>query len=254
MTARWLRLPIEASAHAAAVDAMIVSIHWLIAGLAIIFGVFFVICLIRFNRRANPRARYRNVPARVAWIFVTAITAVELWELFFVAIPLWTSRVSQVPNAGTATVIRVVAEQFAWNVHYPGADGTFGRTDISLITPDNPLGLDRSDPAGKDDIATINELYFPVGRPVLVQLTSKDVIHSFSLPQMRIKQDAIPGMVIPVWFVPTVVTPVGQTWEINCSQLCGLAHYRMRARYRSMTAADFDRFLRDEAAALPARR
>jgi cytochrome c oxidase subunit 2 len=246
--AGWMRLPVEASAHAQAVDAMIVSVHWLIAGLAVIFGAFFVVCLIRFNRRANPRARYRNVSPRVAWIFVSAITAIELWELFFVAIPLWASRVTHPPAPEEATVIRVVAEQFAWNVHYPGADGRFGRTDISLITPDNPLGLDRRDPAASDDVTTINEFYFPIGKPVLVQLTSKDVIHSFSLPQMRIKQDAIPGMVIPVWFVPTVVTPAGESWEINCSQLCGLAHYRMRARYRSMTAADFDRFLAAEAA------
>jgi len=249
---KWMRLPIEASAHAHAVDEMIVSVHWLIAGIALIFGVFFLICLIRFNRRANPAARYRGVAPRIAWIFVSAITIVELWELFFVAIPLWASRVSNFPSGPEVTVIRVVAEQFAWNIHYPGADGKFGRTDASLITPDNPLGLDRLDPPAKDDIFTINEFYFPSGKPVLVQLTSKDVIHSFSLPQMRVKQDAIPGMMIPVWFVPTVTTPDGERWEINCSQLCGLAHYRMRGLYRSMTPADFKQFLDDETAALKA--
>ena len=247
---RWMRLPIQASEHAQAVDHMITSVHWLIGGLGLLFGLFFLFCLIRFNRRAHPRASHANVSPRIAWILIGAITVVELWELFFVAIPLWASRVSNFPSAPQATVVRVVAEQFAWNIHYPGPDGKFGRTAIALITPDNPLGLDRRDADAKDDVFTINEFYFPVGKPVLVQLTAKDVIHSFSLAQMRIKQDAIPGMTIPVWFVPTVTTPDGETWEINCSQLCGLAHYRMRGLYRSMSQADFDQFLQDELAAL----
>jgi len=245
---RWMRLPIEASAHAQAVDHMITRVHWLIGGLGLLFGLFFLFCLIRFNRRAHPGASYRNVSPRIVWIFLAAVTAVELWELFVVAIPLWASRVSNFPSAPQATVIRVVSEQFAWNIHYPGPDGKFGRTDITLIKPDNPLGLDRTDQDAKDDIFTINEFYFPIGKPVLVRLTSKDVIHSFSLPQMRIKQDAIPGLTIPVWFVPIVATPDGETWDINCSQLCGLGHYRMRGLYRSMTQADFDQFIKELAA------
>jgi len=95
-----------------------------------------------------------------------------------------------------------VAEQFAWNVHYPGADGVFGKRDIKLITAENPLGLDRSDPAAKDDIATINLLHLPVGKKVVVYLTTKDVIHGFGIPLLRVKQDAIPGQNIRVWFRP----------------------------------------------------
>jgi cytochrome c oxidase subunit II len=243
----FLGLPPEASSHAAAVDGLIVSVHWLIVVLALGFGAFFLYCLLRFNRRMHPRARRGGVPAIVAWGIVGAITAVELWELFFNAIPLWASRVSDFPAMANATVIRVVAEQFSWNVHYPGPDGKFGRTEVSLVSADNPLGLDRSDAAAKDDVTTINELEFPVGRPVIVQLSSKDVIHSFSLPEMRIKQDAVPGMMIPVWFSPTVVTPAGVRWEINCSQLCGLGHFRMRGFYRSVAADEFQRFLREHA-------
>jgi heme/copper-type cytochrome/quinol oxidase subunit 2 len=100
----------------------------------------------------------------------------------------------------------MVAEQFAWNVHYPGPDGVFGKTDISLITAENPLGLDRNDPAAKDDIVTINQLNLPVGKPVIIHLSSKDVIHSLNLPLFRVKQDAIPGQSIRVWFTPTVTT------------------------------------------------
>lgn len=247
MMRAFLALPVEASRHAPAVDGIIVSIHWLIAILSVGFGVFFLYCLVRFSRRMHPRASRGGIPSVIAWGVVGAIAVVELWDLFFRAIPLWASRVSDFPPAEQATVVRVVAEQFAWNVHYPGADGTFGRTDVSLVSPDNPLGLDRSDPAAKDDVTTINELEFPVGRPVIVQLSSKDVIHSFSLPEMRIKQDAIPGMMIPVWFYPTAATPDGVRWEINCSQLCGLGHFRMRGFYRSVSEDEFAKFLRQHA-------
>ena len=88
----------------------------------------------------------------------------------------------------------------------------------------------------------------PLGRPVIVQLSSKDVIHSFSLPEMRVKQDAIPGMMIPVWFYPTTATPNGVQWEINCSQLCGLGHFKMRGFYRSVSEDEFARFLREQRA------
>ena len=104
------------------------------------------------------------------------------------------------------------------------------------------LGLDRMDPNAKDDIATINQLNLPVDRPVLVHLMSKDVIHSFGLFEMRVKQDAIPGMTIPVWFIPN---RVGQ-YEIACSQLCGLGHYRMRGFVVVQSAAEFKTWFDDQ--------
>jgi cytochrome c oxidase subunit 2 len=111
------------------------------------------------------------------------------------------------------------------------------------VSSDNPLGLDRTDPASRDDVTTINELHLPIDTPVIVYLSSKDVVHSFTLPQMRVKQDTIPGTVQPVWFTPT---RTGE-WEIVCSQLCGLAHYRMRGFYTVQTAADFKAWLASEA-------
>jgi cytochrome c oxidase subunit 2 len=138
--------------------------------------------------------------------------------------------------------VRVVAEQFAWNVHYPGADHIFGKTDVKLVSSANPLGLDITDPHAKDDIATLNQLYLEVNRPIIVRLSSKDVIHSFGLPYMRVKQDAIPGMVVPVHFTP-IKTSGDETWEIACAQLCGLGHYRMRGQYHVQTKADFDKWM-----------
>src|SRR5207253_896501 len=99
----------------------------------------------------------------------------------------------QPPDESRALHVRVIAEQFAWNIQYPGPDHQFGKRDAKLVTPDNPIGLDLKDPAAKDDVTTINQLHIPVHTPVIVDVTSKDVIHSFFLPVMRIKQDVIPG-------------------------------------------------------------
>ena len=124
--------------------------------------------------------------------------------------------------------------------------GLFGRTDLQLLSPSNPLGLDRSDPVAQDDITTINVMHLPVNKPVIVHLSSKDVIHSFALPQMRVKQDVIPGLSQPVWFTPT---QTGE-WEIPCSQLCGLGHYRMQGYYTIETEAEYQAWLAEETAFL----
>ena len=158
------------------------------------------------------------------------------------AIPAWALRVTAFPSEREAVVVRVVGEQFAWNVQYPGPDGRFGKTDLKLVTADNPLGLDRRDPDAKDDITTINQLNLPIDRPVLVHLSSKDVIHSFGLIEMRVKQDAIPGMTMPVWFIPN---RLGE-YEIACSQLCGLGHFRMRGFITVQSAADFQKWYDDQ--------
>jgi len=159
--------------------------------------------------------------------------------LAFFSSPLWSARVNAFPPEAASTVVRVVAGQFSWNIHYPGPDGRFGRTDASLLSPANPLGLDLTDPAARDDVMAVNELNLPVNRPSIVYLSSKDVVHSFTLPQMRVKQDANPGTVQPVWFTPT---QRGE-WEIACSQLCGLAHYRMKGIYRVQTPEEFAEWL-----------
>jgi cytochrome c oxidase subunit 2 len=160
-----------------------------------------------------------------------------------------------VPPESEALVVEVTGEQFAWNVHYAGADGKFGRTDIKMIDlQSNPLGLDRDDPAAKDDVTTVNQLYLPVNRPIIVRLRSKDVIHSFNVPQMRVKQDAVPGFTIPIWFVPNVTTAEMRTrlgnpefqYEIACAQLCGLGHSRMRAFVTVLGADEFQKWLADQ--------
>ena len=240
----WLGLPVEASAHAARIDQIIVLTHWLMAAIFTGWLIFFVYVLVRFRRGAHPKADYEGAKGRWAKVVEGGILAAEVILLVFFSIPTWSSRVDAFPSEQQATVVRVVAEQFIWNIQYPGRDGVFGRTRRELVTNANPLGLDPTDPAAKDDVWTQNQLNLPVGRPVIVHLSSKDVIHSFGLPQMRVKQDAIPGVEQRVWFTPT---QTGE-FEIACSQLCGLGHYRMRGFYTIQTQADFDAWLAQQPA------
>lgn len=240
----WLGLPVAASAHAAEVDHIVGLVHWLMLVLLVGWGLFFVYVLFRFRQGKQKRAIYHGVKGRWSTWVEGGVLAAEIVLLVFFSIPFWSTNVDALPSEHQSTVVRVVAEQFAWNVHYPGPDGRFGRTELALLGPANPLGLDRSDPAGRDDVTTINELFLPVNRPAIIYLSSKDVVHSFALPQMRVKQDAIPGIVQPVWFTPT---ETGQ-WEIICSQLCGLVHFRMVGSYTIQPQALFDAWLAGEAA------
>lgn len=199
-----LGLPLVASAHGGEIDQMIVVIHWMMFILFAGWGGFFLYTLIRFRQSKSPKADPVGVKSHFSSYIEGAVAIFEVVLLVGFAYPLWSKRVNALPPEKDATVVRVIAEQFAWNVHYPGNDGIFGRTDIKLVTSDNPIGLDRSDPNAKDDITTINQLNLPVGKPVIVRLSSKDVIHSFGIPLLRVKQDAIPGEVIRVWFEPTM--------------------------------------------------
>ncbi len=250
----YLGLPAAASSHAGEIDQLIVLVHWLMLVLFAGWGAFFLFVIVRFRRGANPKANYTGAKGKFAKSAEVAVAVVESALLVFYAIPAWATRVREFPSENEATVVRVVGEQFAWNVHYAGPDGKFGRSDVKLVSADNPLGIDRTDPNAKDDISAPNQLHVPVNRPVLVHLSSKDVIHSFGLYEMRVKQDAIPGMQIPVWFIPTVTTAemrqkLGKAdfdYEITCSQLCGLGHYRMRGFLTVDSAEDFSKWIADQ--------
>ncbi|HEV8580329.1 MAG TPA: hypothetical protein VGX68_14775 [Thermoanaerobaculia bacterium] len=256
-------LPPDASAHGLELDKLTAIVHWFMLVLFVGWGLFFLYCLIRFRRKAHPVARYGGAKGHFSTYGEAGVVLVEVILLVAFAVPIWARRVNAVPDKSQAVQVRVVAEQFAWNIHYPGKDGLFGRTDSKLVTAgSNPLGLDPNDPAGKDDVTTINQLHLPAGRPALIYLSSKDVIHSFYLPVMRVKQDAIPGQVIPVYFTPTRVNPPEAAlpacalkktcWEIACAQLCGLTHYRMQGYLNVESEADFEKWLADNAPQPPA--
>jgi cytochrome c oxidase subunit 2 len=241
-----LGMPVAGSSHAGELDDIMVLVHWLMVLLFVGWGAFFVYVLARFRQRRHPRATYHGVRGGWSTWVEGGVLVAEVVLLAFFSIPFWSTNVDALPDERQSTIVRVVAEQFAWNVHYPGRDGQFGATSAARVSPDNPLGLDRNDPAGRDDITTINLLNLPVGKPVIVFLSSKDVVHSFGLGEMRVKQDAVPGIVQPVWFTPTMTG----RWDIACSQLCGIAHYRMRGVYTIQSEADYDAWLLEEEAFL----
>lgn len=253
-----LNFPENASTHGAELDWLTAIVHWFMIILFVGWGIFFVYALFRFRKGRNPVASYEGAKGKFSTYGEAGVVLVEVVLLVLFAVPIWAKRVSTVPDEAQAVKVRVVAEQFAWNVHYPGRDGIFGRTDSKLVkSGTNPLGLDPNDPLGKDDIITLNQLHLPVDRQALIYLSSKDVIHSLALPQMRVKQDAIPGMVIPVYFTPNRVTPESAQfpacagkktcWEIACAQLCGLTHYRMQGYYMIHSQQDYDKWLADNA-------
>jgi cytochrome c oxidase subunit II len=246
-----------AAAHGGQIDAMIGWIHVFMLVLFVGWGGFFVYCLVRFRRSRNPVADYTGVTGNTSKYSEIAVALVEAVLLIGFAIPLWAARVDDLPSASEALTVQVTGEQFAWNVHYAGPDGVFGRTDLTLLDlQSNPLGLDRDDPAAKDDVTMLNQLYLPVNRPIIVRLRSKDVIHSFGVPEFRVKQDAIPGLTIPIHFIPTVTTAEMRTrkgnpefqYEIACAQLCGIGHAAMRGFVTVQTAEEFQKWLEEQIA------
>lgn len=243
----WLGLPRLASAHGGQIDQLIGFIHIVMFVLFIGWGAFFAFLLVRFRKGAHPKANYTGVKSHFSSYIEGAVAVVEVILLVGFSIPLWAKVVVQTPSEEESTVVRVVAQQFQWNCHYPGPDGKFGPIDVKLMDDQtNPIGLNREDPAGKDDVWTINQLHLPVNKPVLIYLSSKDVIHSFSLPEMRVKQDIIPGMQIPISWTPTVTGD----YEIACAQLCGLGHYRMRGYMTIHTPEAFQQWLGEKQAEL----
>jgi cytochrome c oxidase subunit II len=214
--------PTLASEHGGRIDSLFMAV-------LVVTGIAFVLVqgalgffIARYGENGSERASYwHDNPKAEAFLLIT--TAVILTVLVFMGQRVWASiYFSDQPS--NATIIQVTGEQFSWTFHYPGTDGQFGRTDTKLITNTNNIGLDREDPQAKDDIVSQNIMHAPAGKPVRVRLRSKDVIHSFFLPNFRVKQDAVPGMGIEVWFTPN---RPGQ-YEIACAELCGLGHYRMK--------------------------
>lgn len=239
-------MPAAASSDAPLLDAVLMSVHVHMLIIFIAWLALFVYALVRFRRGANPEPRREGVRGIWPALAIGAVMIGDVVILFGLALPAWSARQQPPPAGANPVEVRVAAEQFAWNIHYPGPDGVFGRTGQAFVSASNPVGIDRDDPAAKDDIGLLNVLMLPVYRTVVVQLTSRDVIHSFTLNEMRVKQDANPGMAVRVWFTPTHTG----NWEIACSQLCGLGHYRMRGEYRVVTPDEWKRWQADEVARL----
>lgn len=232
--------PPAASKHGPGVDRVITYLLWTT-------GAFFVLghaalAWLIWRGSARGAATGASARPRTEWALalppalVMAIVA-EVGVLVL-GLPVWSDVYGEDP--ADAFTVEVVGKQFEWIVHYPGKDGAFGRTVPEKVRDKlNPLGLDRKDPTAKDDIVLRGMLHLPVNRPVSIRIRSLDVLHSFSVPAFRVKQDAVPGFSTRTRFTPTVEGK----FEIACAELCGLAHYRMRGFVIVMESGQFDAWL-----------
>ena len=238
-----LGLPPNASEHGYQIDHILEFSHWFMAALFFGWFAYFVFVLIRFHRSRHPVALHQGVKSGISTHLEFSVVLIEAVLLLGFAIPLWAKRVNQFPDTHDAVLVHVVGQQFNWTYHLPGADGQYGRREAGRITTQNPMGLDFNDPASKDDIVALGELHIPVNRPVIMEISSRDVIHNFDLPHMRIAQDATPGSIIPMWFKPLKTG----TYEVVCGQLCGLGHYSMKGSVVVDSAEDYQNWLKERA-------
>jgi cytochrome c oxidase subunit 2 len=236
-------LPPNASEHGYQIDHIIEFSHWFMGALFVGWSVFFIYVLLRFRKGRHPVADHEGVKSGISTHLEFAVVLIEAVLLVGFAVPLWAKRVNHFPEDKDAILIHAVGQQFNWNFHLPGPDGQFGKRDTALVSNSNPLGLDSRDPAAKDDIVTLGELHVPVDRPVIIELSSKDVIHNFALPHMRMAQDAIPGQLIPMWFKPIKKG----SYEVICGQLCGLGHYSMKGMLVVDDPAEYQAWLKERA-------
>jgi cytochrome c oxidase subunit II len=215
----------------------VAGVVFVLSQLGLAYAVF------RFRDRGQ-RVRFSrgNVAMEVVW---TSVTLLVFLSLAIAGRKAWAEG-RYAPAVPGAIQIEVTTTQFVYTFRYPGGDGKFGRLDPALVSAPtgNPLGLDPNDPAGKDDIV-VPALTVPVDRPIELLLRSQDVVHNFFVRELRLQQDSVPGMMVPVQFTPN---RIGQ-YEIVCTQLCGLGHSTMHSFLNVVSDSDYESFLKRQAAA-----
>jgi cytochrome c oxidase subunit II len=196
--------------------------------------------IVRYRDRGKS-AHYSHSNNKLEFVWTLGTTVIFL-GLGFLGYKAWGAR-RLTPAAAGAIRIEVVTSQFVYNFRYPGPDGKFGITNPMLISPStgNPLGIDPHDPAGRDDIV-VPTLTVPVNRPIELLVRSEDVIHSFFVRELRLQQDAVPGITVPLHFLPE---KIGR-YDIVCTQLCGLGHYRMHSYLNVVSESDYEQFLSEQ--------
>lgn len=246
MTQHFFGTPLIVSDHGAGLDALTWYIHILMAALFVGWSGYFIHALIRFRSSRQPKADHVGVQNHLSTYVEVGVAVVEAVLLLGFAIPLWASSVEKFPAEKESVVIRVTGRQFNWMARYPGKDGVFGSQDLKFVTGLNPLGVNTNDVASKDDVLSegTSEVAVPVGTNVIIHLSSLDVIHSFKVFPMRVNQDAIPGMSIPIHFRPNKIG----TYPINCAQLCGIGHASMKGTLKVMSQADYEKWLASKSA------
>jgi cytochrome c oxidase subunit 2 len=228
-------LPADASAHGPALDRHLLLNLWIVVALFALAHLVLFIGLL---------ARRRTIEPAPSAVWLIEYLPVAALTVLFAALTIRAERLwahTRYTGADPAALqVEVTGMQFAWYFRYPGTDATFGTTRPELVAPaeGNPVGIDPTDPHSSDDFVA-SQLVLPANREVDLRLRAQDVIHGFFIPEMRLKQNAIPGQTIHLHFTPT--TP--GTYAILCTQLCGTGHFRMNANLRVLSPADFSNWL-----------
>ncbi|MCE9591812.1 MAG: cytochrome c oxidase subunit II [Planctomycetes bacterium] len=258
-------LPENVFPPAMVVDKIFYGILYLTLVVNILVFIFMAIFLVKFRHREGRHARFIHGNNRLETVW-TIVPAVILAMTAVLSESSWSNIKS--PSASMATDpsvmhIEVIGRQFAWYFHYPGKDGKLGVRNPTKVNPlssipEELVGLDRNDPDSADDLLT-TRLVVPVKQKVYANVTSVDVIHSFFLPNFRIKQDAMPGLRARVWLEATKTSaevigtkPDGtpKPFDIVCAELCGQGHYTMRGELYVVSPAEYEKFIAEEAGML----
>jgi cytochrome c oxidase subunit 2 len=230
----WWFTPI--ASNWSTVDATVQVTFWVTGIVFVLVNVFLAYAVYRYRHRKGSKAHYEPENKKLEW-WLTGITTVGIAAMLAPGLSVWAKFVTVPDNAA---IVEVVGQQWNWSYRLPGRDGELGKTDIRLVSLDNPFGIDESDPAGQDDVlVSTPQLHLPVDKPVKLLLRAKDVNHQFAVPQFRVKMDMVPGMVTYFWLTPT---RTGE-FDVLCEQLCGIGHYIMRGRVVVSEQAQYEAWL-----------
>lgn len=231
-------LPENVSVFGEGVDHLFSLIYYISVAIFVVVNAVYIAFIIRYRRKRKGDRAYHYHGNNLLEFSWTALPFALFLFLAFYSDGIWEDikYADKTPNPDL--VVEVMGQTYLWHFRYPGSDGIFGRRDSKFMSTTNPFGIDPEDPNGKDDLVSINTMNVPVNKTVLVHLSSMDVIHSFFLPNMRVKQDAVPGQWVDVWF-NSIKTG---KYEIACAELCGSGHYLMRAVLNVQPQAEFDRW------------
>ena len=236
----------NASEHGGLVDHMLGFVHWFMLALFIGWSIYLVLAFYRFNAKRNAKGDYHGVTGHTTTHIEIGVVIVEAILLLGFAFPLWARQADEYPVSPDTIKMRALGEKFLWNFQYPGTDTALSTWDLRNIdaAAGNTTGKDLHDPNGKDDFVNPGTMKLPVGRPVIVDVASKDVIHNLALVPMRAAQDATPGVKSHMWFKPVKEG----TWDIICGQLCGPGHAQMKAVLEVIPAKDFEEWSKEMSA------
>jgi cytochrome c oxidase subunit 2 len=217
----WYFTPI--ASNWSTIDDTIDITFWVTGIVFVAVNLFMAYCVMRFRHRKGQRAAYEPENKKLE-MWLVGLTTIGVAAMLAPGLLVWAKFVT-VPE--DAAVVEAVGQQWYWTYRFPGKDGKLGTVDSRHVSDKNPFGMVPDDPDGQDDVLVASpELHLPIGKPVKVLLRSKDVLHNFSVAQIRVKMDLVPGLVTYIWFTPTLAGK----YDILCEELCGIAHFTMRGK------------------------